>query len=144
MTSTDNMTADGRRTGVSRPLPLTGPAPADLFNPAHYATVRRPVSEAANLPPWCYTSEAFFERELERLFRKTWNFVGRAERVPQPGDYFTVEIARVPLLVVRGTDGSRAPSPTPAATEARSSPAARGTRGGLRLPLSCLGLRAFR
>jgi choline monooxygenase len=106
MTATDDRTTDRRHAAKpGRPLHMTGPAPADLFNPAHYEAVRRPVSEAANLPPWCYTSEAFFERELDRLFRKAWNFVGRAERVPAPGDFFTADIARIPILVVRGTDG---------------------------------------
>src|SRR5258706_14609857 len=80
------------------------PEPSDLFAAAHYAGVRRPVEQASNLPPWCYTSEAFFAREVERIFRKEWNFVGRAERIPKPGDYFAVEIAGVPVLIVRGAD----------------------------------------
>ena len=80
--------------------------PDDLFAPAHYAAVRRPLAEASNLPPWCYTSPEFFEREVERIFRTEWNFVGRAERIADPGDYFAVEIAGVPILVVRGADGA--------------------------------------
>jgi choline monooxygenase len=80
--------------------------PEDLFSPAHYASVRLPVSEAFNLPPWCYTSKRFFDREIDRLFGKVWNFVGRAERIPNPGDFFTCDVATVPLLVVRGSDGT--------------------------------------
>jgi choline monooxygenase len=79
--------------------------PEDLFSPAHYAAVRRPVGEAFNLPPWCYTSPRFFEREIELVFGKVWNFVGRAERIARPGDFFTVDAATVPLLIVRGADG---------------------------------------
>lgn len=78
--------------------------PTDIFSPAHYAGTRRPVAEATNLPPWCYTSERFFRGEIERLFAKVWNFVGRAERVPEPGDYFAVDVATVPIVVVRGAD----------------------------------------
>ncbi|MGE0716802.1 MAG: aromatic ring-hydroxylating dioxygenase subunit alpha [Alphaproteobacteria bacterium] len=79
--------------------------PADIFDPALYAGVRRPIAEATNLPPWCYTAPAFFDREIERLFHKVWNFVGRAERIANPGDYFAVDVARVPVIVVRGRDG---------------------------------------
>jgi nitrite reductase/ring-hydroxylating ferredoxin subunit len=82
---------------------ITG-EPEDIFSPAHYAGVRRPVAEATNLPPWCYTSPRFFRGEIERLFAKVWNFVGRAERIPGPGDYFAVDVATVPIIVVRGGD----------------------------------------
>jgi len=80
--------------------------PDDLFSPAHYAAVRRPVGEAFNLPTWCYTSKRFFDREIERLFGKVWNFVGRTDRIARPGDYFTCEAATVPLIVARGADGA--------------------------------------
>lgn len=79
--------------------------PDDLFSPVHYAAVRRPVGEAFTLPPWCYTSKRFFDREVERLFGKVWNFVGRAERIAKPGDFFTCDVATVPLLIARGVDG---------------------------------------
>ena len=56
------------------------------------------------MPPWCYTSEAFYKREVDRLFMKVWNFLGRVEQVPNPGDYFTLDFAGVPLIIVRGDD----------------------------------------
>lgn len=76
-----------------------------LFDPAHYAKVRLPVLEAETLPPWCYTSPAFYERELERIFRRGWNFLGRADELPEPGDFATFELVGEPILVVRGRDG---------------------------------------
>jgi len=79
--------------------------PPNIFDPAHYSAVRKPVTEASNLPAWCYTSDAFFQRELSRMFWKTWNFVGRSERIPNAGDFFAVDVATVPILVVRGSDG---------------------------------------
>lgn len=108
MTQTDSESAAEDRSGnLSRPHGH-GPVsswPENLFSPVHYEAVRRPISEAANLPPWCYTSDKFFERETDHLFRKVWNFVGRAERIPSPGDYFATETARIPILIVRGSDG---------------------------------------
>jgi hypothetical protein len=31
----------------------------DLFDPAHYRGVRRPVGEAETLPAWCYMAPEF-------------------------------------------------------------------------------------
>ena len=39
--------------------------PADIFDPRHYAAVRRPPAEAESPPPWVYTSDAFFARALQ-------------------------------------------------------------------------------
>ncbi|HVH74569.1 MAG TPA: aromatic ring-hydroxylating dioxygenase subunit alpha [Stellaceae bacterium] len=76
-----------------------------IFSPATYAAVRRPLEECETLPPFCYTSEAFFRREVERVFMKAWNFIGRADRIPNPGDYFAFSFVGVPAVVVRGNDG---------------------------------------
>lgn len=76
----------------------------DIFDPASYASVRRPLEHASHLPARCYTSQAFYDREVERILMRSWNFVGRAERIPEPGDYFTVDLAGVPAIVVRGGD----------------------------------------
>jgi len=77
----------------------------DMFDPAHYAAVRRPLLEAETLPPWCYSSEAFYRREVRNIFMKVWNFLGSAEQIPNPGDYFTVTFAGVPIIILRDTAG---------------------------------------
>ena len=77
----------------------------NIFDPARYAGVRKPLLEAETLPPDCYTDEAFYKREVETIFLKVWNFIGRADRVPNAGDYFAFEFVGVPVVVVRGRDG---------------------------------------
>ena len=77
----------------------------DRFDPARFAAVRRPLLEAGTLPPDCYTSQDFFRREVETVFLKAWNFIGREDRVPQAGDYFAFAFVGVPVVVVRGRDG---------------------------------------
>ena len=77
----------------------------NIFDPARYAGVRKPLLEAETLPPECYTDEAFYRREVETIFLKVWNFIGRADRVPNAGDYFAFEFVGVPVVVVRGRDG---------------------------------------
>jgi phenylpropionate dioxygenase-like ring-hydroxylating dioxygenase large terminal subunit len=78
---------------------------SEPFDPRHFSRVRRPLPEASHLPAWCYTSDEFYRRETERVFRKAWNFLGRADRIAKPGDYFTAEIAGVPLFVLRDRAG---------------------------------------
>ena len=87
---------------LDQPISTADPA---LFAPATYRGVRRPLDEAETLPPFCYTLEAFFRREVERIFMKVWNFIGRADRIPRPGDYFTLEFVGVPVVVVRDAQG---------------------------------------
>jgi phenylpropionate dioxygenase-like ring-hydroxylating dioxygenase large terminal subunit len=79
--------------------------PPDIFNPSHYAATRRPLLEAETLPPWCYTSEAFYQREVERIFRSVWNFVGHVSQVATPGDYFALTFAGVPVIILRDLSG---------------------------------------
>lgn len=76
-----------------------------IFDPSLYAGVRRSLPEAESMPPLAYTSEEFLRREIETIFMKEWNFLGRADRIPNPGDYFAVSFAGVPMIVVRGKDG---------------------------------------
>jgi|KBSMisStaDraftv2_1062788.scaffolds.fasta_scaffold03074_3 phenylpropionate dioxygenase-like ring-hydroxylating dioxygenase large terminal subunit len=77
----------------------------DLFSAQTYEAVRRPLLEAETLPPACYTSEEFFKREVETIFMREWNFIGRADYIAKSGDYYTVDFVGVPLLVMRGADG---------------------------------------
>ena len=80
------------------------PPGQNLFDPELYRDVRRPFEQAMSMPSWCYTSEAFFAREVERIFRRVWNFVGRADEVPEPGDYLTLDMFGESIIVVRGQD----------------------------------------
>ncbi len=63
------------------------------------------VAHAATLPPELYTSAEFLGFEKEALFMREWLAVGRAERIPEPGDWFTVDLLGEPVVVVRGKDG---------------------------------------
>lgn len=78
----------------------------NLLDPALYTRVRLPLLQADTLPPWCYTSREFHDLEIETMFRRTWNFVGRQDELPQRGDYMTLELFGEPIIVVRGGDGA--------------------------------------
>ena len=76
-----------------------------LFEHDRYQGIRRPIETAETLPPDCYTSEEFYRREVDRIFLKVWNLVGRVDYVAKPGDYFTIELVGIPVIVMRGQDG---------------------------------------
>ncbi|QCP49842.1 Rieske 2Fe-2S domain-containing protein [Trinickia violacea] len=53
-----------------------------------------------------YLDEALFELECERLFARSWVYVGHESQVPKSGDFITTSIAGQPLVMVRQADGS--------------------------------------
>ena len=77
----------------------------NIFDPAHYAKVSLPLEDAEALPRWCFTAREFYDREMAAIFKRSWVFVGRAEEVARPGDYFTIDIADEPLIVMRDDRG---------------------------------------
>jgi phenylpropionate dioxygenase-like ring-hydroxylating dioxygenase large terminal subunit len=52
-----------------------------------------------------YLSPALFDLEMERLWRSAWVYIGHDSQVPNAGDFLSVNIARQPLLLLRGSDG---------------------------------------
>lgn len=59
-----------------------------------------------SLPQPLYNDPYMFKADVEEIFEKEWLFVGMTSEVPNAGDYFTVEIAQNPVLIVRGRDGA--------------------------------------
>jgi len=52
-----------------------------------------------------YTDEQLFDLEMERIHERVWIYCGHETQVKKPGDYFTVQIGRQPMIMVRGADG---------------------------------------
>ncbi len=52
----------------------------------------------------CYTDDEIFERELANIFHKTWIYVGHETQVKNPGDFWTTQIGKQPMIMVRGKD----------------------------------------
>jgi benzoate/toluate 1,2-dioxygenase alpha subunit len=53
-----------------------------------------------------YTDPEVFQLEMERLWPRTWIYVGHASQIPNAGDFITVDIAAKPVIMVRHTDRS--------------------------------------
>jgi choline monooxygenase len=64
-----------------------------------------PLQDAYTIPaPW-YTDARIAQLELQNVFSRTWQPVGRTEQVEKPGQYVTATVAGEPIVAVRGSDG---------------------------------------
>jgi phenylpropionate dioxygenase-like ring-hydroxylating dioxygenase large terminal subunit len=52
-----------------------------------------------------YTSRAFFDLEMKKLWPKVWQFVCREEHIPEPGDHIVYEIGDYSFIVTRTDSG---------------------------------------
>jgi phenylpropionate dioxygenase-like ring-hydroxylating dioxygenase large terminal subunit len=57
------------------------------------------------IPTDRYSSAAYQDRELEQLWLRTWQIAGRAEELPEPGDWKVHTIYDQSFVLVRGRDG---------------------------------------
>jgi phenylpropionate dioxygenase-like ring-hydroxylating dioxygenase large terminal subunit len=62
------------------------------------------VTHASTLPPACYTDEEFLAFERAALFDHEWLCVGRADKIANPGDYFTATVNGERLIIARAKD----------------------------------------
>jgi len=52
-----------------------------------------------------YTSRAWHEREVARLWSRVWQFACREEQIPTIGSFVVYDIAHLSFIVMRSTDG---------------------------------------
>ena len=61
---------------------------------------------AHSLPAECYRSDEIQEVESAVLFRNHWIGLGRADRCLNPGQFETIDVAKVPLVLTRDPSGN--------------------------------------
>ena len=54
-----------------------------------------------SLPPEAFYSSMLHEVEVERAFYRRWVLIGRADQVPEPGDFFCFDVLDEPVVAVR-------------------------------------------
>jgi Rieske 2Fe-2S family protein len=67
--------------------------------------VFRDVTEAAHAPGALYSDPRVLDLEVDKIFRKDWFCVARAEELPEAGDYFALRIVKEPILLCRDQEG---------------------------------------
>jgi phenylpropionate dioxygenase-like ring-hydroxylating dioxygenase large terminal subunit len=68
--------------------------------------VSESLRRGETLPTDWYTDPAVFRLEHERIFHRTWQYVGHADALREPGDHLCSRVGRIPIAVVRGDDGA--------------------------------------
>lgn len=69
------------------------------FDPAH-------LVQADQVHRDLYTSPAVFALEMQRLWPRSWLFVGHESQVPAAGDFITTVLGGQPVILLRQADGS--------------------------------------
>jgi glycine betaine catabolism A len=72
---------------------------ADLSN-----LIRR-RAPGKSLPREFYVDRRVFEEDLRRVFHTNWLFAGHSCDIPEPGDYFLLEVGEEELIILRDKSG---------------------------------------
>ncbi len=65
-----------------------------------------PFEQALAMPKSVYTSPEFAAQEMQHIFVREWLCAGRADALPNPGDYLTMQISGEPIVVLRDRAGA--------------------------------------
>jgi glycine betaine catabolism A len=60
---------------------------------------------AHTLPAPYYVDRAYFDREMDRLFRRMWICAGRSEEIATPGQFVLRDVTGESVIVTRANDG---------------------------------------
>ena len=64
----------------------------------------KPLSHASAMPKEIYTSDKILDLEDALIFSKEWICAGRETEIPNVGDYFTFNIGKQPIIILRGAN----------------------------------------
>ena len=56
------------------------------------------------IPAKRYTDQAFFDLEIEHLWKKSWLYACHMDELPEPGSFYLWERIGSPIFIVRGRD----------------------------------------
>ena len=74
--------------------------------PSVLRTERNPIPPTLPVALSRYTDQAFFNREMEKMWSQVWQFACREEHVAHPGDYFVYDIGKYSIVIVRTESGA--------------------------------------
>lgn len=70
-------------------------------------TARPPLVDPANhtVSPKVFVDPDIYHAEQERIFAKSWLYVGHESQIPNPGDFMTGSMGEEPIILCRDSDG---------------------------------------
>jgi ferredoxin-NADP reductase/phenylpropionate dioxygenase-like ring-hydroxylating dioxygenase large terminal subunit len=63
------------------------------------------LERGETLPAHWYTDPSITEREINQIFRKSWNYIGPLKQLTNVGDYITGYVGGIPAVVIRNESG---------------------------------------
>lgn len=85
---------------------MDAPPALDELHQQMIEAAERPLERAVTFPPRAYTDPEQYRFEVERVLKRQWLSVGHVSQVPNPGDFFNLDLLGEPMVVVRGKDGA--------------------------------------
>lgn len=69
-----------------------------------------PHSQSTEAPSFAlaqpyFTSAAWHRRDVDLVFKRRWLFVGHVSQIKQAGDFFTYDVGKESVVIVRGAEG---------------------------------------
>lgn len=71
-----------------------------------FGRVAAGLAEGFTLPASWYSDPAILRLEQQRIFTRTWQYVGRSDQVARPGDFFASRAGHIPVAVTRDEHGA--------------------------------------
>jgi len=103
------MGAVGQRAARSTGIGYQELISRDVVAPPRTLTLQnRFVAPLTSVPVSRYTTQAFFDLEMQLLWPKVWQMACREEEIAEVGDFTTYEIGNHSIIVVRTQQGIRA------------------------------------
>ena len=82
------------------------PAELEAFRAEGAPVWGEPDLRGHKIEGYRYHSKDFFDKEWEHMWTKVWLLLGRANEIPEPGDYQMEEVGPESIIMVRQHDGS--------------------------------------
>lgn len=80
------------------------PTSIEDINAAILESASTDLEHAVTLPASAYTSEEYFQYEMETIFKQEWICIAHRSQIPKPGDYLCIDVLGEPIIVVHGKD----------------------------------------
>ena len=81
-------------------------AASGLFSAQSIAAAQRALADGKTLPHWLIGDPGIHKLDLEAVYKPSWQAICPASSVNETGSAFTSRLADVPIVVVRGQDGT--------------------------------------
>ena len=70
-----------------------------------FADAAKDPDDDLSLPGWLYTDPEYFEVEMARVIRPSWQIVCHVSDLARPGDFHTIDYLGESVIAIRGQDG---------------------------------------